>query len=236
MRSNRLTSFILGYCLVLLLGAAVFGMAGKATAGAAEKENTEVAEALEIIIDDEIPNANPVLPEATPTPVVLYGATEFWNQLVCELSFNWEEISEKPCVLFKKPEASNDGEVEGFISEQNGNTVKITLENCEYTDFYYSSLERRANGHYFNAQPPVAKTETESAAETTETRDTQLTVADPFDDPLRGLECRTVRETDGSYTITVKLTMDKTYDFELFETECFYVVALGRENQEGSAE
>jgi hypothetical protein len=160
------------------------------------------------------------------------GATEGWNQFVDEIDFDWEEIADKPGVLFRKPQAYGDYPVEGIITEEAGMDTVITLTHCNYTEFYYSNLERRAGDHFYASEPPVgSSSEYANNGEFVGTLDPNDIVSDIYGDPLRKLSSSTLKAKEGYYIITVKLSFDKLYTYKLYETESFFLVVLNKVEQ-----
>ncbi len=223
MKRNVLTNVIIGYCGLLLAAVLIFALVNNIPEKV-EKE-PEITGGLVAEISST-PSPLPATAAPTPSPVVIEGP-ETWQQFANQIDFDWEKVSDKPAILFRKPAAADSMSIKGFIASEEENKLEIRLENCLYTEFYYSSLERRANGHYYNSQPPVLPPKGEGQ-ESTENPGASTSVNDIYSDPLRGLGTVTLKEKTGSYSITVKLTLDANYSSSLYETRDFYLIVLNK--------
>ncbi|MBP5184469.1 MAG: hypothetical protein J6113_05115 [Lachnospiraceae bacterium] len=233
--SNRLKNIIMFYCLGLLAAACtiIFILDSKNTpepetgpTGTVIAERpTEEPVATEPIKVSASPAPTKALP--SPTPFMLVGATEGWNQFVDEMDFEWSEISDKSCVLFRKPLSYGDSVVEGSITEDASSETVVTLTHCAYTEFYYSNLERRAGDHYYASEPPVGSSEEYADnSELVGSLDPKNIASDLYGDPLRKLSSSTLKDKEGFYTITIRMTFNKAYTYRLFETESYFLVVL----------
>ena len=229
--SNRLKNLIMLYCLGLLMAACtiIFIIDGKNSNN--DPDNIEDIPVTQAIADNDItPEPDPVVSTApsvpTPTPLVLVGATECWKQFADELNFDWSPVSDKSSVLFRKPQSSGE-KITGHITGSDGRTVTVKLENCLYTEFYATSLERRAMDHYYNDAPPVGAV-ADDDGDLVSTLDPNNVSSDIFGDPLRKLSSMTLKESDGSYSVTLSLKFDQEYSYTLYETESFFLIVLDK--------
>ena len=225
------------YCLGLLVIACtvIFIVDGKNSTPETPNDNPVTQ-----VVAKNDPTPTPDLPATsapsvpTPTPLVLAGATECWNQFADEIDFDWSLVSDKSSVLFKKPQSSGE-KVTGTITGSNANEVIIKLENCQYTEFYVSNLERRSSDRYYNDAPPTGTTVGEGDdGELVRPLDPKDISSDIYGDPLRKLSSMTLKEADGSYSVTLDLKFDKEYKYVLYETESFFLIVLERVTSEAS--
>lgn len=138
-----------------------------------------------------------------------------WEMLSVETTPEWREIIGDRCVVLPKPEAISSGceILLAFTDMPVERSIALKLQGCAERKYEYESIERIAMGQYFSAEPAGAQ-------------NTELSEQESVTDPLCRMTQMCALQEDGSYEINIELLLDKTYVYNVYETETHYFVAL----------
>ena len=135
--------------------------------------------------------------------------TGAWALLSVKTTAEWREIIGDRCIVLPKPEQAEDGQALVFSLTQMPmeQSIGLRVQGCKQTGYGYESVERIAGEQYFVSEP-------------------LLTSDEETDDPLRKMTASCTLQEDGSYEVYVELLLDKTYAYNVYETEKHYFIAL----------
>ena len=177
------------------------------------KEPAQDSAALENEKNDKAPDGNGAS-ENTENREELTGKSG-WELLSVETTPEWREVIGERCVVLPKPEAASEEQeiLFAFTDMPIERSIVLNIQGCAERKYTYESVERVAAGQYFNEKPAGVQSVEPSEQET---------VADPL---CKMTQTSTLQD-DGSYEINIELLLDKTYAYNVYETESHYFVAL----------
>ena len=126
-----------------------------------------------------------------------------WAELRAETTKEWRTIIGETCIVLPKPESvTTEKELSFTLTEMPvERSIALQIQGCAYTEYSYADIERLAEGEYFNANPEEKE-------------------------PLGAMTQICTQQEDGSYELYVELLLDKTYVYNVYETEKHYFIAL----------
>jgi len=163
--------------------------------------------------------------EIAPEEEVVTGA---WALLSANTTAEWREIIGKRCIVLRKPEAAFRGQTLLFSLTEMPveQSIAVKIFGCANTEYGYDAVERIAGEQYFGAEViPGADTDANGTGEAGLTGTTE-TASGTEQDPLRRLTWSCTPQEDGSYLLYAELLLDKTYVYNVYETETHYFIAL----------
>lgn len=169
---------------------------------------TQVPQKAELTEPTKKPEQNLPVTESTDTKPE--GA---WGQLSIATTAEWRGVIGERCIVLPKPERMHTEDVVLSLTDMPvEQSVALRLQGCTYTEWTYTDIERICGDRYFNAEPAGA---VENAEESEEYRD-----------PLKQMIQACTLQEDGGYELYIELLLDKTYVYNVYETETHYFISL----------
>lgn len=245
MQKDRFVFALIIYGVILLLGAGVCGfllsgdVSAVANTGVSAEKNpptsavkpTQSAEPekmpgqIALVPEDESGNKN----EAPGAADIGQETTEknAWEQLSVETTGEWRDIIGDRCIVLPKPEVCEGKELVFLLTDMPvEHSIALKLQGCAYYDYSYNQVERIADGQYFCAEPLGTVIADISGAETDGELPAVITEAEQHADPLCGMTQTCTSQEDGSFELNIEFSLDKTYVYNVYETETHYFIAL----------
>ena len=128
-----------------------------------------------------------------------------WALLSAKTTAEWREIIGERCIVLPKPEnAFGRQDIRFSLTEMPvEQSIALHVQGCTRTVYGYDAVERIAGEQYFVSEPLEADK-----------------------DPLRRMSQSCSLLEDGSYELYIELLLDKTYVYNVYETENHYFIAL----------
>lgn len=136
--------------------------------------------------------------------------SEAWGQLRADTTAEWREIIGEKCIVLPKPLNNGNDVVISVTDIPIEQSIALRIQGCGYTEYDYSDIERIAQDSYYSEAPDSTK---ESS------------------DPLKKMTQFCTSADDGSYELYVEFLLDKTYAYNVYETQSHYFVALMEPNE-----
>ena len=151
-----------------------------------------------------------------------------WELLQAETTKEWREIIGERCIVLPKPEqAEGYDKIQITLSDMPvEHSIALQITGCEYSEYSYDAVERIADKKYFVSVPQLPKQEEITEEETVLTGEAEVEEIETPADPLREMMQLCSLQEDGSYQLYVELLLDKTYVYNVYETETHYFIAL----------
>jgi len=176
-------------------------------------------------VPDETTTGDEVSGEIIPGEEVIEGP---WAMLSAKTTAEWRGIIGERCIVLQKPETALSGhELLFSLTEMPvEQSIALRVQGCKHTEYGYEAVERIAGEKYFALEPLVQ--EDEQVAEENNADGTGVTdlLVETNKDPLRRMTHLCTLQEDGSYELYIELLLDKTYVYNVYETETHYFVAL----------
>lgn len=133
------------------------------------------------------------------------AATGAWALLSTTTTVEWREIIGERCIVLQKPEKDLPGqELEVSLTEMPvERSIALRVQGCKHIELGYEAIERIAGEQYFASEPLAQE-----------------------GDPLRRMTWSCTLQEDGSHELYIELLLDKTYVYNVYETETHYFIAL----------
>ena len=149
-----------------------------------------------------------------------------WELLQANITEEWRGIIGERCIVLPKPQvAKEDGQMQIVLSDMPvDHSIALQIEGCEYSEYSYDVIERIADKQYFVSVPQIPKQDTveDDEADLPQSAEAEEVTADP----LREMKQLCSLQEDGSYQLYVEFVLDKTYVYNVYETETHYFIAL----------
>ena len=165
-----------------------------------EQEKTDEKTPDETVTGDEISGETNPEEEEIPGP---------WARLSAKTTAEWRETIGERCIVLQKPEAALSGQALLFSLTEMPmeRSIALRVQGCLNTEYGYEAVERIAGEQYFASEPLIEEMEQGT-------------------DPLRRMTHLCAPQEDGSYELNIELQLDKTYVYNVYETETHYFIAL----------
>lgn len=156
-----------------------------------------------------------------------------WALLSAKTTAAWREIIGERCIVLQKPESDSPGrELLFSLTEMPvERSIALRVQGCKRTEYGYDVVERIAGERYFVSEPLAPEADRNAGEdadgfEEGNTAENVVSVSETEKDPLRSMKQSCTPQEDGSYELYVELLLDKTYVYNVYETETHYFIAL----------
>lgn len=151
---------------------------------------------------------------------------EAWERLSAATTTEWREIIGERCIVMPKPElAEGYDKLQFTLSDMPvEHSIALQIEGCAYSEYSYDVVERIADKQYFVSAPQIPEPEVTAEEGTDLAQEEDVT--EVSSDPLHEITQFCSLQEDGSYQLYVELLLDKTYVYNVYETESHYFIAL----------
>lgn len=230
--------FLYGFVLLLIAGGSSFWFPKETFAVLKTEKDTKQAE-IPTPTGNDLPqptqgvaredsNSGP-----TPTPEKEYNKTTDdteppknpWELLTAETTPEWRKTIGERCIVFPKRMSGFDGtDVVLLLSDMPvERSISLEFSSCAAPwEYSFAELER-INENEFFVGSPILPEETIAAADETSKAAVDETNTK---DPLRQMKQLCVKQEDGSYTLSLELILNRTYVYNVYETETHYFISL----------